>query len=184
MKKKNAFRSATSEMTLQIISFLIVIVTCHVLLVADSPAAGIRDRVIAFVDNQAITMSDLEEHYSSTVKLSPAITKGEVLNTMINRILLLREAKQYRIEAATQDDVMREYIDLKIRAFIRVGEADVERFYQENISQFTGRDYEGVREEIEQYLTEKALNEKLKTMLQELREKAYIRIFLSEKDRS
>jgi len=41
---------------------------------------------------------------------------------MMNRILLLREAKRYRIEAATEDDVMREFIDLKIRAFIRVSE--------------------------------------------------------------
>jgi hypothetical protein len=134
--------------------------------------------VIAFVDNQAITLSDLEEQYSTTIKLSPDITKTEVLNTMINRILLLREAKRYRIEAATQDDVMREYIDLKIRAFIRVGEGDIEGFYQENVSRFSGRSYEDAREEIERYLTEKELNEKLKAMVKELRGKAYIKIFL------
>jgi hypothetical protein len=136
--------------------------------------------VIAFVDNQAITMSDLEEHYSSTVKLTPDITRGDVLNTMINRILLLREAKRYRIEAATQDDVMREYIDLKIKAFVRVSEDDIEKFYQEHISQFAGTDYVDAHEEIERYLTEKELNENLKAMLRELKEKAYIKIFLHD----
>jgi hypothetical protein len=158
--------------------FALLFVTCYSLLVTSHSYAGIHDRVIAFVDNQAITLSDLEEQYRNTVKLSPDITNTEVLNTMINRILLLREAKRYRIEAATQDDVMREFIDLKIRAFIRVGEGDMERFYQENVSKFSGRGYEDAREEIERYLTEKELNEKLKAMLNELREKAYIKIFL------
>jgi len=153
-------------------------VTCYFFLDTGYCSAGISDRVVAFVDDQAITLSDFEEQYTNTIRLSPDITREEVLNTMINRILLLREAKRYRIEAATQDDVMREFIDLKIRAFIRVSEGDIEQFYQDNLAKFSGRDFEDVREEIERYLTEKALNEKLKVMLKELREKAYMKILL------
>ncbi len=184
MKETGHSGSSAAGLFMRLVVCLIALVPCHSLLIASVSHAGIHDRVVAFVDNQAITLSELDERYRSTVNLSPGVTKAEVLNTMINRVLLLREAKQYRIEAATEDDVMREYIDLKMRAFIRVSEADLERFYEEHRSEFSGKDYEDVREEIEQFLAEKALNEKLKAIIQELRDRAYIKIFLPEKDGS
>ena len=140
--------------------------------------AEISDRVVAFVDDQAITMSELDEQYKNTTKISSDITMGEVLETMINRILLLREARKYRIESASVEQVMSEYIDLKIRAFIRVGEDDIEKFYEENKADFAGKEFEDVRNEIDAYLTEKELNKRLKETLRELRKDAYIRIFL------
>jgi hypothetical protein len=97
---------------------------------------------------------------------------------MINKILILREARKYRIEAPSLDQVMREYIDLKIRAFIRVGESDIEKFYQENKADFAGKEFEDVRDEIDKYLAEKELNEQLKKVVRELRRDAYIRIFI------
>ena len=177
MKKAEDIRSATSDMTMKIAAFILLFVTCHVFLVADSSAA-VSDRVIAFVDNQAITMSELDEQYRNTTKISPDITIGEVLDTMINKILILREARKYRIEAPSLEQVMQEYIDLKIRAFIRIGESDVEKFYRENRTNFAGREFEDVRDEIDKYLTEKELNERLKEVLRELRKDAYIRIFI------
>ena len=148
------------------------------LLIAGTSNAGISDRVIAFVDEQAITMSELDEQYRNTIKISPNVTIGEVLDTMISRILILREAKKYRIEAPTVEQVMHEYIDLKIRAFIRISENDIEKFYEDNRAQFPGKEFEDVREEIDRYLTEKELNTRLKEILKELRKEAYIRVFL------
>ncbi len=153
-------------------------IALHVLLPAGNSRAGISDRVIAFVDDQAITMSELDEQYRNTAKISPDIAMGEVLETMINRILLLREARKYRIESASVEQVMNEYIDLKIRAFIRVGEDDIEKFYNENKAEFAGKEFEDVRDEIDTYLTEKELNKRLKETLRGLRKDAYIRIFL------
>ena len=152
--------------------------TCHFLLVTDGSAA-ISDRVIAFVDNDAITMSELDEQYKNATKISPGITIGEVLDTMINKILILREARKYRIEASSLEQVMQEYIDLKVRAFIRVGESDIVKFYQENKANFSGKEFEDVRDEIDTYLTEKELNDRLKELLKELRRDAYIRIFIA-----
>ncbi len=140
--------------------------------------AVIFDRVVAFVDDRAITLSEFREQYRNTLRVSPDVTEEEVLNTMVNRVLLLREANKYRIEAPTKDEMIRDYIDLKVRAFIKVGEDEIEAFYKKNMSQFAGREYEQVRGEIEQFLTEKALNEKLKETLKELRKTAYIRIQL------
>jgi hypothetical protein len=152
---------------------------CSVLL-AGSGQAVISDRVVAFVDDQAITMSELDEQFRDTVKITPEITKGEVLDTMINRLLLLREARKYRIEAPSTDQVMHEYIDLKIRAFIRVGEAEIENFYLENKEDFGGREFNEARDEIDAYLTEKKLNERLKELIMQLRADAYIKTFLEK----
>jgi len=177
MKKGKDIRSTASYITMKIVACVLLLVTCHLLLAADGSPA-VSDRVIAFVDDHAITMSELDEQYQSTTKISPDITIGEVLDTMINKILILREARKYRIEAPSLDQVMREYIDLKIRAFIRVGESDIEKFYQENKADFAGKEFEDVRDEIDKYLAEKELNEQLKKVVRELRRDAYIRIFI------
>jgi len=163
---------------MKILICILLLVTCHFLLVTDGSAA-ISDRVIAFVDNDAITMNELDEQYKITTKISPDITIGEVLDTMINKILILREARKYRIEASSLEQVIKEYIDLKVRAFIRVGESDIVKFYQENKANFSGKEFEDVRDEIDTYLTEKELNDRLKELLKELRRDAYIRIFIA-----
>lgn len=177
MKKGKDIRS-TPDIMIKILTCVLLMVTCNFLLVTDGLAA-ISDRVIAFVDNEAITMSELDEQYRTTGKISPDITIGEVLDTMINKVLILREARKYRIEASSVEQVRQEYIDLKIRAFIRVGESDIEKFYQENKANFYGKEFEDVRDEIDTYLTEKELNDRLKELLKKLRRDAYIRIFIA-----
>ncbi len=141
--------------------------------------AEIHDRVVAFVDNQAITLSEFTLQYERTRKVSPAVTREEVITTMINRLLLLREARKYRIEALSPEEIVREYIDLKIRAFIRVPESEIEAFYGTNIARFAGKDFDQVRDEIERYLMEKDLNVRLRETIAGLRKGAYIRVQLT-----
>jgi hypothetical protein len=164
---------------IQINKWLVVLLlfTFHVLLFTSSEAE-IFDRVVAFVDDQAITLSGLQEQFSEAKKLTPDITEEEVLNTMINRLLLLREARKYSIEAPSKEEILNEYIDLKVRAFIKVSDNDIEEFYANNKDKFAGKGYEEVREEIEKYLAERELNNRLKETLKELREKAYVKIQL------
>ena len=142
------------------------------------PSAAMKDRVVAFVDNTAITLSELEETYSMSLKVTPGITREEVLNTMINRVLLIREAKKIRLVAASEDKLIEEYINLKIRPFIIIKEEKLLNFYQEHIEDFHGREFEAVQEEIRNYLTERELNRLLKVHITELKEKAYIKIQL------
>ncbi len=134
------------------------------------------DSVAAFVDDQALTVSELQQQYERTRSVAPDISINEVLETMINRILLLREAKKYRIEAPTQEEILSEYIDLKVRAFIRISDEQIEDFYWANESRFSGRQIEEVRDEIEQYLSEREVNVRLKEMIDQLRRDSYIRI--------
>jgi hypothetical protein len=140
----------------------------------------IRDRVVAFVDNIAITLSELEETYAHTLRVTPDITKDEVLNTMVNRLLLLREAKKIKLEAPSEDELLREYIDLRIRAFIMIKEEEIEDFYKKHNDEFQGKGFDAVRDEIENYLIENQLNQRLKSHINELREKSCIKIQLNE----
>ncbi len=149
--------------------------TLFSLLLAGLSFAEIFDRVVAFVNDQAITLSEFQEQFGNAKKLTPDITEDEVLGTMINRLLLLREAKKYSIEAPSKEEILNEYIDLKVRAFIRVSDKDIEEFYAANQDKFNGKDLEGARDEIEKYLTEKELNTRLKEILNELRKNAYIK---------
>ena len=142
--------------------------------------ADLRDRVVAFVDNDAITLSDLEERYAHALQITPDITREEVLHTMVNRLLLLREARKIKLEALTEDELLQEYIDLKIRAFIRVNEEDIVNFYEEHIEDFQEKDLETVRDDIESVLIEKALNEHLKSHIDELKDKSCVKIQLYE----
>lgn len=139
-------------------------------------SAGIKDHVVAFVDDTAITLSELNEVYSESIKLNPEITKEEVLNSMINRILLLREAKKLRLNAPSEDELIKEYISLRMKPHVK--EEEVSDFYQKHIDDFKGKEFETVREEIEDYLTERQLNQLLKEHIDELRKKAYIKIQL------
>jgi hypothetical protein len=158
--------------TLSVI-LLLLFAPCHLL------SAEIRDRVVAFVGNNAITLSELEVKYEETLKITPDITRDEVLNTMINRLLLVEEAKKIKLEAPSEDELLRNYIDLRIRAFIRIKEEEIKDFYKKHIDEFQGKEFDAVRDEIENYLTEKALNERLKIYINELREKACIKIQLN-----
>jgi hypothetical protein len=167
--------AGTSIMRLTFFVFLLF--TFHASLFT-SAEAEILDRVVAFVSDQAITLSELQEQYGNSKKLTPDITEEEVLNTMINRLVLLSEAKKYSIEAPSTEEILNEYIDLKVRAFIRVSEKDIEAFYTDHKDKFIGKEFEDVREEIEKYFTEKELNTRLKELLKELRKNAYIKIQL------
>lgn len=142
--------------------------------------AELRDRVVAFVDNDAITLSELEERHAHALQVTPDITREEVLHTMVNRLLLLREARKIKLESLNEDALLQEYIDLKIKAFIRVNEEEIVNFYEGNIDDFQEKELDMVRDEIENVLIEKALNERLKLHINELREKSCVKMQLYE----
>ena len=138
----------------------------------------ILERVVAYVNNKAITLSEFQENAQKTRKKLGNVSDSEIINTMINNLLLVEEAEKMRLEAPDKDELVRDYIDIKIKPFIRIREEDTERFYNENRGQFKGQDYLAVRDEIEKYLSELATNKQLKTHIEELRAKSDIKIQL------
>lgn len=165
---------------LEVRGFLILLLFSVNCLLATVCHAELIDRIVAVVDERAITLSDLNETYEKTKQLQPGISRSEVLNTMVNRLLLLNEAKRLKLEAKDDDEFINEYIELKVKAFIRINENEMEAFYKEHPEEFKGAQYESVRDKIEEYLTEKEVNAMLKKQIEELRSKAYIKIIMKE----
>lgn len=160
---------------------LLVFICCLYLI---HPAYGeLVERVVAIVDDEAITLSEFKEAYQRVLDSGVAPSerlKYEVLDRMINRFLLLREAERIGMRRSGEDDdtLLREYIDRRIRAFIHIPFKQIEDFYRENKDSFGGKEFHEVRSEIERYLTEKELNRRLIKHIKDLRARTYIRIQL------
>jgi hypothetical protein len=97
---------------------------------------------------------------------------------MINRLLLIREARRLRLEATDEDQLLDEYIDMKVRAFIKIKESAITDFYESNIAEFEDKSYAEVKGDIEAYLLEKEVNYRIRKHLDSLKEKAHIKILL------
>jgi hypothetical protein len=162
-----------------VILLFLHVFTIHCSLFTCEAKAELIDRVVAFVNDRAITLSELRETYERTKRVQADISMEEVLNTMINRLLLLSDARRLKIEAKTDEEVLSEYMELKVRAFIRVNEEEVEDYYRKNEQEFKGAPYESVRNKIEEYLTEKEINRLLKIQIAELRARAFVKVLLN-----
>ena len=152
----------------------------HLSFCVSGAKAALIDRVVAFVDDTAITLTELRETYEKTRKVQPDVTMSEVLNTMVNRCLVLNDARRLKIEAKTDDELFNEYIELKVKAVIRIKEEEIADYYKKNEQEFKGAAYESVRDKIEEYLTEKEINSLLKKQIVALREKAYVKILMKD----
>jgi hypothetical protein len=152
-----------------------------ILLLSSPLLAGIRDRVVAYVDNTAITLTELDRKYAETVQVTPSITREEILNTMINRILLIREARKIRLKAEREDELLKEYVDLKIRSFIRIKDEEIRSFFEAHAADFPEKELDDLREDIENYLIDQELNKGLKQHIADLRNNACVKLQLTEK---
>ena len=94
--------------------------------------------------------------------------------------LLLKEAKKMRLDAPTKDEILKDYIDIKIKAAIIIKDEDIDKFYNEHWKDFKDRDHAAVRGEIEKYLSELETNKQLKKHLEELRSRAEVKVQLKE----
>jgi len=147
--------------------------------------AEVIERIVAIVDDEAITLSEFNGAYQNALRSGVKATetlKTEILNGMINRLLLIRQAKRLGIGVigGNEDAILKEYIEVRVSAFIRIPLAEIETFYEENKKFFEDKKFYEVKDEIELYLTEKELNRKLLGHIEELRKGSYIRIQLEE----
>jgi hypothetical protein len=150
-----------------------IVVTCC--------TAGLIDRVIASVDDHAITYSEFREKFESMREVVPGISEEEVVNSMINTLLLLDQARKMRLEAVSDDDLVKEYVDIKIKSRVFIKEDRLTEYYNNHEGEFGGKDYLAVRDAIEKYLLEVETNKQLKEHLEELRGKSNIVIQLRDK---
>jgi len=157
-----------------------VIILCSLSAFPQSHAVVI-DRVIAYVDDRAITYSELREKHRMIKQAGSKMTEEETLESMINALLMLQKARKLRFEASTEDDLIKEYLDVTIKSRTTVSEDQIREFYEKNRKELGNREYSDVRDEIEKYLINVETNVKLKEHLKELRSGANIVIQLKGK---
>jgi len=151
------------------------------LLLSTSLHAELLDRVVAIVDDEAIVLSELNEAFQKALDSGTDITKEEVLDGLINRVLLLKQAKKFNVPSQMAKDdntLINEYIERRLKEFIRIPFDEIELFYKKNKESFGDKDFYDVKDEIEKYLIEKELNNRLIKHIEELRKNAYIKIQL------
>lgn len=163
------------------IGMLLIMTVLQIILAASPCSAELIDRVVAYVDDHAITYSEFRNRYEKLKKAVPDITEDEAINSMINTLLLLEEARKMRLEAASEDDLIKEYIDIRIKSRIVIKEEQTTEYYNHHKKEFEGRDYMSVRDEIEKYLQELETNKQLKGHLEELRKQSNIVVQLKDR---
>jgi hypothetical protein len=145
--------------------------------------AEVLERIVAIVNDDVILLSEFSQAYETAREYNPDALETDVLEEMINRLLLLKEAKKYRFttsdneQGKAKDDkvIIKEYIDVRLKGFIHVPYEDIEYYYYDNKDSYSGKDFFDVRNEIEEYLIEQELNVKLLEYIEDLRENSYIR---------
>ncbi len=142
--------------------------------------AEIIDRVVAYVDDRAITQLELDMVHQRALSSGLRPTKADTLEKLINRILLVNEALKLRMKGDSEEELVHEYIDLKVRAFITLRDTDVKQYYIENRWKYKGVPYESLKDDIRKLLEEKKVNINLRRLLEKLHDEADIRIMLEE----
>ncbi|NOZ69899.1 MAG: hypothetical protein GXP46_11830 [Deferribacteres bacterium] len=150
--------------------------------------AEILERVVATVNDDVILLSELESEFRAARKAGRDVTREEVLNDMIDRLLLLKEARRFRLGLSPEpgetsvdsNRIINEYINKRIKILIHIPFEKIESYYMNNRERFRGRDFYDVKDEIEKYLVEQELKARLREYINELRKKADITVMLHE----
>lgn len=140
--------------------------------------AKIIEKVVAVIDNEVITLTELNDAYEKALKGRIEVTKEEVLNEMIDRALLLKEAQKFLGGEKLEDhnELIKHYIDRRIRAFTRIPFEDIEHAYTENKDRYKDKKFYEVKEDIEKELIEEKVKIRLKEEKENLRNGAIIKI--------
>ena len=142
-------------------------------------AAELVDRVVIVVDNECVTLAEFEKTYEEARRRSIDITRRELLDTEVNRLLMLRQSRSMKLGGANEDEIIERYIDLKVRSLIVIKNESIDAFSRDNRRGFPADSpIEDVRDKIETYLIEEEVNKRLNVLIEGLREKSYIKIQL------
>lgn len=138
------------------------------------------DRVIAYIESTAITYRELLASHAEDVQVFPERSRRETLDAMINTELMLRDARLLRLRAREESELLRKYLDLKVRAVVLVSEKDISMYYSQHRSEFSNRKLSEVKARIRTFLEERQYNITLEAHIESLREKSHIRVLLED----
>ncbi len=150
-----------------------------------SPVSSeVLDRVVAVVNDEVILMTELKSEMSARNESVSGLTPAEVLDDMINRLVLLEEARQFmlNIKAADIDSAIELYVERRIKAMIHIPFEELGAYYADNRELYGNKEFYDVKDEIESFMLENELKIRMLKHTKELRSKSYIRIQLEDSD--
>ncbi len=157
------------------------------LLLFCSVHAEVVERIVAVVNDDVILLSEFKEALRRAEETGKKVKESEIIDGMINNLLLLEQGKKFSIdrhdkafESMDQGKIINNYIEKRIKALIYVPFRDIETYYYNNIERYDDREFYDVKSEIEEYLLNRALKIKIREHINELKEKARIRIQINQ----
>ncbi|MBI5675126.1 MAG: hypothetical protein HZC48_04725 [Nitrospirae bacterium] len=152
----------------------------------NSAYAELLERIVAVVNEDTILLSELKNEVRLRNAQGAEVSDAEALDEMIDRKLLLEQAKRMRIEGdaesdkslMTDDIIINGYIERRVKAFIHIPLKEMEDYYSDNIGSFSNKKFYEVKNEIETKLIETKLKDKLQEHIRDLRKDSYIRVQL------
>ncbi len=149
--------------------FRLLLVFCFLSIQIGPSEAKIVDRVVAYVDYDAITYLDLTKFIEKMHKKGIEVKPDEAVKTLINRLIFIKEAQRLRLQANTDEALIQKYIDIKIKPFVFVKDEEILDYYKKHIDVFNEKPFEQLREGIRKVLFEKKLNKAIKEHLKKLK---------------
>jgi hypothetical protein len=140
------------------------------------------DRVVAYVNDKAITERELNKVHATAIASKEAQSKHESLDLLINRIILIAEARKLRLAGKNNDQLIEQYINIKVKAFVSIREDDVLRYYNENRKHYADTTYEEVKLQIRKLIEDETIRSRLKHHLRLIRKRANIQIMINRTD--
>lgn len=134
------------------------------------------DKVVAYIDNTAITKRELDERHAQNLAVLPDSPRSQTLEAMINTTLMLIEARKMRLSAANDTELLNKYLDLKVRSMVLITDNEITEYFRNNRERFDKKSLREVKEVIHLYLKEARYNQLLKDHINELRQTAAIKI--------
>lgn len=153
-----------------------------VMSVISTSATELIDRVVAVVNDELILLSELESEVTVQKTSGSDVTAEDVLENMINRMLLLTEARKFIRDNTVMDEetLLNAYVERWIKSMIYISYEEMEAFYRKNREIYGDRDFYIVKDEIESLMIERELKRRMLRHIRELRENSYIRIQLDD----
>jgi hypothetical protein len=166
------------KLTLIILHLTIMVITA----VSSHCHAGLLERVVAVVNDDVILHTELQEAVRISEASGDRGAEQEILEKMIERKLVLEQAKVFRLAHDTYDEEEREaqklidgYVESRIKPFIHVSFEEIENYHAARGEDFGGRNVYESWDDIENILRNEKLEAKLEEHVAALKKNAYIR---------
>jgi len=138
--------------------------------------AKIIEKVVAYVQDEAITLSEVCDYWKTLKQIHKNVSLHDALEGLLNRKMLLYKAKQLNLIAKTDDELIELYIRFTIKPKIKISKQQVRDYYNKYYRKLKGTTLFEIQDKIVRILYEKETNRLLKNHLTQLREELNVGI--------